>query len=241
MAETWLDGGLPYRDAWDHKPPFIYLIYAGLFSVAEVSAVTLRVASALCDAATLVVVFLIALGAFFTSMQTFLMFQSQDAFHAVHIVSWLMGSFSLSSWAKVSLLAPVLAVGGGCLWMFGHRLNVMQLDEEEAQRLGIPVERTRLLLIVVASLVTATAVAVGGIIGFVGLIVPHAVRLAWGPDHRFLLPMSALCGAAFLVVADGIARTLLGPAEIPVGVVTAFFGAPFFLYLLRRRRLHVFG
>ena len=183
----------------------------------------------------------VALGAFFTSMQTFLMFQSQDAFHAVHIVSWLMGSFSLSSWAKVSLLAPVLAVGGSCLWAFGHRLNVMQLDEEEAQRLGIPVERTRLLLIVVASLVTATAVAVGGIIGFVGLIVPHAVRLAWGPDHRFLLPMSALCGAAFLVVADGIARTLLGPAEIPVGVVTAFFGAPFFLYLLRRRRLHVFG
>jgi len=178
----------------------------------------------------------VALGSFFTSIQTFLMFRTEDAFHTVHIVSWLMGSFNLASWAKVYLLAPVLVVGGGIVWAFGHRLNVLQLDEEQAQQLGIPVERTRLTLVIVASLVTATAVAVGGIIGFVGLIVPHAVRLVWGPDHRFLLPMSALAGGVFMILADGVARTLLAPGELPIGVVTAFLGAPFFVYLLRLRR-----
>jgi len=182
----------------------------------------------------------VALGAFFTSIQTFLMFRSKDAFHTVHIVGWLMGSFNLSSWAKVHLLAPVLVVGTAIMWAYGHRLNVLQLDEEQAQQLGVPVERTRLVLIVVASLVTAAAVAVSGVIGFVGLIVPHAVRLIWGPDHRFLLPMSALIGAGFMVVVDGVARTLLSPAEIPVGVVTAFFGAPFFLYLLRQKKQQLF-
>jgi len=182
----------------------------------------------------------VALGAFFTAIQTFLMLRSNDAFHTVHIVGWLMGSFNLSSWAKVQLLAPVLAAGTAIMCAYGHRLNVLQLDEEQAQQLGVPVERTRLVLIVVASLVTATAVAVSGIIGFVGLIVPHAVRLVWGPDHRFLLPMSALIGAGFMVVVDGVARTLLSPAEIPVGVLTAFFGAPFFLYLLRQKKQQLF-
>jgi iron complex transport system permease protein len=148
----------------------------------------------------------------------------------------MMGSFALSSWIKVRLMAPVLVLGGGLLWAYAHRLNVLQLDDEQAHQLGVPVERTRLILIVVATLVTSTAVSVCGVIGFVGLIVPHAVRLVWGPDHRFLLPMGALCGAAFMIVADGAARALISPAELPVGVVTAFCGAPFFLYLLRQRR-----
>ena len=119
-------------------------------------------------------------------------------------------------------------------------LVILHADEEQAQQLGVAVERTRLVLIVVASLVTATAVAVSGVIGFVGLIVPHAVRLVWGPDHRFLLPMSALIGAVFMIIADGVARTLLASAELPVGVVTAFFGAPFFLYLLRQKKQLLF-
>jgi len=182
----------------------------------------------------------VALGAFFVSIQTFFMFRSQDAFHTVHIVSWLMGSFNLASWMKVALLAPVLGVGGAIIWAYGYRLNVLQLDEEQAQQLGVAVERCRLILIVLASLVTATAVAVSGVIGFVGLLVPHAVRLVWGPDHRFLLPMSVLAGAGLMIVADGVARTLLAPAELPVGVVTAFLGAPFFLYLLRQKRQHLF-
>ncbi len=181
----------------------------------------------------------VALGAFLSSVATFLMFHGKDAFQTVHIVGWLMGSFALSNWARVRLLGPVLAVGGALLWAYAHRLNVLQLDDEQAQQLGIPVERTRLALIVAVSLVTATAVAVSGVVGFVGLIVPHAVRLIWGPDHRFLLPMSVLAGAVFMILADGLARSLLSPTELPVGVVTAFCGAPFFLYLLRQKRKNV--
>jgi len=100
----------------------------------------------------------------------------------------------------------------------------------------VPVERVTMILVAAASLITAAAVATSGIIGFVGLIVPHAVRLVWGPDHRFLLPMSALIGATFLIIADTLARTLLSPSELPVGIITAFCGAPFFLYLLRRNK-----
>ena len=181
----------------------------------------------------------VALGAFLSSLTTFLMFHTKDAFETMHIFGWLMGSFALSNWAKVWMLGPALAVGGALLWAYAHRLNVLQLDDEQAQQLGIPVERTRLVLIVAASLVTATAVAVSGVIGFVGLIVPHAVRLIWGPDHRFLLPMSVLTGAVFMILADGLARSLLSPTELPVGVVTAFCGAPFFLYLLRQKRKNV--
>ena len=181
----------------------------------------------------------VALGAFLSSVTTFLMIRTRDAFQTVHIVGWLMGSFALSSWAKVRLLVPVLAVGGALLWAYAHRLNVLQLDDDQAQQLGVPVERTRLILIVVASLVTATAVAVSGVIGFVGLIVPHAVRLVWGPDYRFLLPMSGLIGALFMILTDGLARSMISPAELPVGVVTAFCGAPFFLYLLRQKKQSV--
>lgn len=178
----------------------------------------------------------VALGAFLTSFTTFLMFQAPDAFRAVHVVGWLMGSFALASWPRVYVVAPSVILGGIVLWAYAHRLNVLQLDEDQARQLGIPLSRTRLALIVLVSLVLAAAVSVSGVIGFVGLIVPHAVRLVWGPDHRFLLPMSGVGGALFMVLADGLARTLLSPAELPVGVVTAFCGAPFFLYLVRRRR-----
>jgi iron complex transport system permease protein len=178
----------------------------------------------------------VAVGAFLSAVMTFLMFRARDAFRTVHVLGWMMGSFALASWAKVYLLAPVLAAGGGLLWAYAHRLNVLQLDDDQAQQLGVPVERTRLIVIGLATLVTSAAVSMSGVIGFVGLIVPHAVRLVWGPDHRFLLPMSVLCGAVFMVLADGLARTVLSPAELPVGVVTAFCGAPFFLYLLCRKR-----
>jgi iron complex transport system permease protein len=134
------------------------------------------------------------------------------------------------------LLAPFVVLGGALLWTYAHRLNVLQLDEDQARQLGIPVNSTRLALIVLTSLIMAAAVSTSGVIGFVGLIVPHAVRLVWGPDHRFLLPMSAIGGALFLVLADSLARTLIAPAQLPVGVVTAICGAPFFLYLLRQRK-----
>ena len=178
----------------------------------------------------------VALGAFLSAGTTFLMFRAPDAFRAVTVVGWLMGSLALASWSHVRLLTPFVLLGGALLWTYAHRLNVLQLDEEQARQLGIPVNSTRLALIVLTSLVMAAAVSVSGVIGFIGLIVPHAVRLVWGPDHRFLLPMSAIGGALFLVLADGLARTLLAPAQLPVGVVTAFCGAPFFLYLLRKRK-----
>jgi len=119
-------------------------------------------------------------------------------------------------------------------------LNVLQLGEEQAAQLGVNVERVKLILIGAATLATAAAVSVSGLIGFVGLIVPHAVRLLWGTDYRLVLPMSTLVGAVFLLWADTIARTVLAPTEIPVGVVTALCGAPFFLYLLRQRKRMVF-
>jgi len=120
--------------------------------------------------------------------------------------------------------------------VYTRDLNVMLLGEEDAQSLGIEVERTKRILLALSSLVTAAGVAVAGIIGFVGLIVPHVMRLLVGPDHRVLLPTSALAGASFLVATDTLARS--GSAEIPVGIVTAALGAPFFLYLLRKREVH---
>ncbi len=120
---------------------------------------------------------------------------------------------------------------------YGRILNVLSLDEEQARQLGVNPQQAKLLLLGVASLATAAAVSVAGTIGFVGLIVPHAVRLLWGPDNRQLLPMSILFGATFLILADLIARSVDQPAEVPVGIITAFCGVPFFLYLLRRARL----
>ncbi|MDP3063596.1 MAG: iron ABC transporter permease [Chloroflexota bacterium] len=153
------------------------------------------------------------------------------------LMSWLLGGFVGAGWRSSLIVLPYMAVGVLTMLAFGRILNVMQLDEDEARHLGVNVERTKLALIVAASLVTAAAVSVSGLIGFVGLIAPHAVRLIWGHDHRFLLPMSFLMGAGFLVLADLAARMALRPIELPVGLVTAFCGAPFFLYLLWRRRV----
>ncbi len=178
----------------------------------------------------------VALGAFLSAITSFLMFKSDSAFRTFQIVAWIMGSFSLSNWEQVVILLPYLAVGWLALFAHARYLNVLQLGETQAQQLGVPVERVTLTLVIATSLITAAAVAVSGLIGFVGLIVPHAVRLVWGPDHRFLLPMCALLGGIFLIIADTLARTLLAPSELPVGIITAFCGAPFFLYLLRRRK-----
>jgi iron complex transport system permease protein len=151
------------------------------------------------------------------------------------VVFWLMGHLADATWDEVALAAPAVPLVV-LLFPFARDLNVLLLGEGEAHSLGIEVERVKRVLLVVASLVTGAAVAVTGVIGFVGLIVPHVLRLLVGPDHRVLLPTSALAGAIFLVAADTVARA--GPAEVPVGVVTAAVGAPFFLFLLRRREVH---
>ena len=151
-------------------------------------------------------------------------------------IYWLMGHLHRSGWGDVAVAAPVVIVGFLLLLPFVRELNALLLGEEDAHAVGVDVQRTKVLLLAGASLVTAIAVSVAGVIGFVGLIVPHAVRLVVGPDHRVLLPASAFAGAAFLVVTDTIAR--MGVAELPVGIVTAFLGAPFFLYLLRDREVY---
>ena len=180
----------------------------------------------------------VALGAFAAAITSFLMYVHGDKLLSIY--SWLMGGFALSNWQHVLLTLPYTAIGLAVIWLYARPLNVLQLDEEQAAQLGLNVERLKLILVGAATLVTAAAVAVSGLIGFVGLIVPHAVRLIWGPDYRFLLPMSAIGGAVFLTLADTLARALLAPSELPVGVVTAFCGAPFFLYLLRQHKRMVF-
>ena len=153
------------------------------------------------------------------------------------IFSFLFGSFNTANWDRLAIGAPYILVGALVVFAFGRLLNVLQLDEEQAAQLGVNVTRTKLIVLAAASLVAATAVAIAGVIGFVGLIVPHVVRMLFGGDYRRLLPLAALVGAAFLIAADVLSRTVLAPQEVPVGIVTAVAGAPFFLYLLRTRRV----
>lgn len=180
----------------------------------------------------------VALGALLGSIVSYLIISSGEKMHG--IIFWLMGSFSLSQWSEVKVVLPYVLVGVVVILLYARPLNIMQLDEEQAQQLGINVERLKIVLLAAATLITAAAVSFVGTIGFVGIIIPHAVRLVWGADHRFLLPLSVLTGAIFLILADLIARTVLAPTEIPVGVITALCGAPFFLYLLRRKRKIIF-
>jgi iron complex transport system permease protein len=147
-----------------------------------------------------------------------------------------MGSLASPPRGVLAPVAAAVLAGTGALSLAGSRLNALSLGEETAAHLGVDVARTRALLFFAASLVTGAAVAAAGLVGFVGLVVPHALRTLVGADHRLLLPAAALAGAAVLVLADTAARSVLPPAEIPVGVITALFGAPFFLVLLRRRR-----
>lgn len=180
----------------------------------------------------------VALGAFLTAITSYLLITSGESLHGLY--AWLMGGFSSPRWSQVWVALPFVTAGALFICLYGRPLNVMQFDEEQAQQLGIDVEKTKRVLLVAATLITAAAVSFGGIIGFVGIIIPHAVRLIWGPDFRFLLPLSIVCGAIFLIIADLLARTLMSPMEIPLGIVTAFFGAPFFLYLLRRKKRAIF-
>ncbi len=152
------------------------------------------------------------------------------------IYFWLLGSLSSASWNNVmTVLLPAL-IGGMVAYFYSKELNALILGEEMATTLGVDVENTRLILIGTASLMTAAAVSVSGLIGFVGLIVPHWIRLLIGPNHRLLIPVAAFSGMLFMVLADTFARTVLSPMEIPIGIIMALVGAPFFLYLLKRHR-----
>jgi len=152
------------------------------------------------------------------------------------VVWWLLGSLQIFDWGLLQIVSAVVAVGLAVSIFLARDLNLMALGEEPAAHLGLDVEQTRKLFFLLASLMTGATVAACGVIGFVGLIVPHSVRLVIGPDHRRLVTASALAGAAFLVLADSVARTAIAPRELPIGVITALLGGPFFLVLLKRRR-----
>lgn len=178
----------------------------------------------------------VALSSLLSAMITFILLSTQDVEAVREVLFWLTGGLDSRLWLHVRIvIGPVLG-GLVVVYAFARALNLMLLGEEGAQSLGIRVHRVRQILLVVASLITGVAVAVSGIIGFVGLVVPHAMRLVVGPDHRILIPVSALGGAIFLIIADTIARTVISPAELRVGVITAFIGAPFFMFLLVRNR-----
>lgn len=171
---------------------------------------------------------------FLTAVQTFVQQQHADALQ--EIFAWILGRLSTSGWTNVLMIAPYAAIAAVVL--LGHRrlLDVLSLGDDEAAALGVDVVRVRLVVVLAATIAAASAVATSGLVPFVGLIVPHAVRLVAGASYRIVLPLSLLGGAAFLVLADVLARTAIAPAELPIGVVTAFFGAPFFAVILRTAR-----
>lgn len=174
----------------------------------------------------------VAVAAFFGGAQTALMVFYSDRVQGA--INWLAGGFQGASWSHVSMILPYTLVGIGAACFSSRWLNALQLGEETARSIGVPVERVRLLLLVLAALLAASAVSVAGMLGFVGLVVPHMVRLVTGSDFDYLLPCSAIWGAAFIALTDSVARMAFAPVEIPVGVFMSFFGAPFFLYLLKK-------
>lgn len=176
----------------------------------------------------------IAVSTFLSSAISLIMIlRRNDMFN---IVSWLMGGFTARRWIDIGMIAPYAAIGFLSTLLFGRELNLMLLGEERARQLGLSSHRLQQTMIISASLLVAGAVSVSGIIGFVGLLVPHMVRFLTGPDHKYLLPASALAGGLFLLAADTMARTLLAPLELPVGVVTSLCGVPFFIYLLIKNK-----
>jgi len=177
----------------------------------------------------------IAVGAFFTALTT-LVLTMANVWSMREMLFWIMGGFDSSSWAHVMIAFPPVIIGSAGIMLYARDLNAVLLGEESAKTVGVDVGKTKTRLIVLSSLVVGACVSVSGVIGFVGLIVPHIMRLIVGADHRVLLPVSFLTGASFLAIADLVARTALSPEEIRLGIITSLVGVPFFLYLLRKNR-----
>jgi iron complex transport system permease protein len=169
-----------------------------------------------------------------TAVQTFVLQRNNDVIREVY--GWILGRLSTATWGDVTLVVPYVIVSSVVLIMHRRHLDVLRVGDDEAAALGTQVQRVRLAVVVAATMGTAAVVSVSGLIGFVGIVVPHMVRLVAGASYRLLLPLSVVIGAAFLILADIPGRVLQDPAETPIGVVTAFLGAPFFLLVLRTRR-----
>jgi len=176
----------------------------------------------------------VAVSSFATSLTSFLVLRSTGEVRRA--IGWLLGGVSLVSWEATLVLIPYLTIGLTTLVLSGYALNLLQFGDDQALQMGLNVRRAKFIIIIAASLVTAAAVSFAGIIGFVGLVVPHIVRLWWGMDYRRLIPLSIIGGASVLLFADVLSRVVLAPQELPVGIVTALAGAPFFLWVLRRAK-----
>ena len=176
----------------------------------------------------------VVVSSFCTALSSMLMINATGELRRALV--WLLGGSTMTGWAPVLAVLPYTVLGGIILLAVGHPLNVLQFGDEQAAQLGIRVNRVRWLTVIAATMMTAAAVAYAGIIGFVGLVIPHLIRLVWSGDYRKLIPLSFLGGAALLLVTDVAARTMMAPQEIPVGIITALIGAPFFLWILRRSK-----
>ena len=176
----------------------------------------------------------VAFSFFASALTSYMMLRSTGELRRA--IAWLLGGSAQVGWGPVLSILPFLLPGLVILLLSGHSLNLLQFGDDQAAQMGLPVMRVRTILLIAASLATASAVAFSGIIGFIGLIVPHIIRLAFGADHRRLLPLSLLGGAALLLLSDVLARVIMAPQELPVGIVTALAGAPFFLWVLRRSK-----
>ena len=174
----------------------------------------------------------VAVAAFFGGAQTALMVFYSDRIQST--INWMAGGFQGASWSHVSMILPYTLLGLAAVFFISRWLNALQLGEDTARSIGLPVEKIRFVLLILAALLAASAVSVAGMLGFVGLVIPHMVRLVTGSDFDYLLPCSAIWGAAFVSMTDSAARLALAPVEVPVGVFMSFFGAPFFLYLLKK-------
>jgi len=179
----------------------------------------------------------IAVGAFFSALVNLLTYLADD--ELAGIVYWMMGDLTQFGWTDVQVVMPMIAVGAAVIYYHSRDLNAMMLGDNHALNLGIEVSKVRLYVLLACALVTAAAVSFVGIIGFVGLVVPHMVRLIVGPDHRILIPASILAGSSFLVICDVLSQLVLYPASLPIGILTALIGAPYFIYLLKRRRREI--
>jgi iron complex transport system permease protein len=176
----------------------------------------------------------VAVASFLTAAQTYVQQRNQDTIRQVY--SFILGQVSTSGWREVAIATPYVVASAAVLLLYRRALDVLSVGDEEAGALGLDARKTRLVVVGAASLGTAAAVSVSGLIAFVGIIVPHTIRLLAGSSMRVVLPLSLLFGGAFLALADLAARTAMSPAELPIGVVTAFFGAPFFVVVLRTSR-----
>ncbi|MHB8574864.1 MAG: FecCD family ABC transporter permease [Dehalococcoidia bacterium] len=226
----------PLRGSWHGLSPLPLFAFVGAMTTVSISYAIARSGRAI-PLATLILAG-VAVSALANAAMSFLFMIHNEKF--LTVFAWLLGGFNASSWLTTVLVLPYVVAGSGVVLVFARILNVLQFGEEQAQQLGVPVERVKLVVLIAASLATAAAVSVSGLIGFVGLIVPHAIRLVWGPDYRRIVPFSIVLGAIFMILADLFARLIIAPQEMPIGIVTAFCGAPFFLYLLKRGRRSLF-